>query len=422
MKKTILLSMMIIITCRMYSDDFMMTFTSTGSAPVEDINAVNLTTNESITVPGSVPLILHTTSTEILTTFENSSSGRIYPNPSDGLTELFVNIKKAQTIKLLLINQAGRILVQKNQYLSTGNHFFLFSVDNPGLYFVNVITNEGIESYKALCLTKSENENSLVYKNLISVEKEFSNQSHLKNADVGNQLDYTLGDIILYTCRSGFYKTIIADSPTGSKDYSVEFVKCTDADSNRYGVVKIDTLWWMAENLKSVHFQNGNIIPMYTSEEIWDTLTTGAFCMYNNRPDTAVIYGNLYNYYAVNDKRKICPAGWHVSANDEWKAMIDYLGGSNEAGGKLKLTSGHWASPNTGATNESGFSALPGGFNAVDHYDGISIIGFWWTSTEYSSDRALDQILYSDKTITMNTSNTKNQGFSVRCVRDAVNY
>jgi uncharacterized protein (TIGR02145 family) len=353
---------------------------------------------------------------------DNSCGGIIYPNPSGGSAELSVNIKNAQMVRLLLIDQTGQILIQKNQYLSIGNHLFLFSVDKPGLYFVNALTNEGIESYKALCMEGSENENSLVYKGLVSSVMEFSNQSHLKNTEVGNQLDYTLGDIILYSCRSSFYKTIITDSPTGSKNYSVDFVKCTDADSNHYGVVKIDTLWWMAENLKSVHYQNGQNIPMNTLLSIWDTLTTGAYCMYNNKPDTAFIYGNLYNYFAVIDKRKICPAGWHVSTNDEWKAMIDYLGGSNEAGGKLKLTSGHWASPNTGATNESGFSAIPGGVNAVGLYDGISIYSFWWTSTEYSSDRAWDQICYNDKAMIMNTSNTKNQGFSVRCVRDAVKH
>lgn len=136
----------------------------------------------------------------------------------------------------------------------------------------------------------------------------------------------------------------------------------TDYDGNVYQTVLIGDQCWMMENLKVTHYRNGDPIPHVTDGVTWGNLTSGAYCNYNNDEGNVATYGRLYNWYAVDDSRNIAPAGWHVPSDAEWQTLVDYLGGDAVAGGKMKEAgTTHWASPNTGATNESGFTALPGG-------------------------------------------------------------
>ena len=119
----------------------------------------------------------------------------------------------------------------------------------------------------------------------------------------------------------------------------------------------------MAENLKVSHYRNGDAIPNVADKAFWASLTSGACCDYDSGTGDAETYGRLYNWYAVNDRRNIAPEGWHVPSDAEWQILIDDLGGDSVAGGKLKEGgTTHWQSPNTGASNETGFSSLPGGF------------------------------------------------------------
>jgi len=146
-----------------------------------------------------------------------------------------------------------------------------------------------------------------------------------------------------------------------------ECLSCTvtDIDGNCYRTVTIGTQVWMAENLKVTHDCNGEAIPNVTDGATWAGLTAGAYCEYNNDVNNVATYGRLNNWYAVADSRNISPAGWHVASDAEWQTLSIFLGGDAIAGGKMKETgTTHWYSPNTGATNESGFSALPGGYRA----------------------------------------------------------
>ena len=154
-----------------------------------------------------------------------------------------------------------------------------------------------------------------------------------------------------------------------------------------YQTITIGTQVWMAENLKATHFRNGDAIPHVTDGATWQSLTTGAYCEYNNDINNVATYGRLYNWYAVNDYRNIAPVGWHVPIDAEWQTLVDYLGGWEVAGGKMKEAgTANWVSPNTGATNESGFSALPGGRRHVigsGYYENMGYSGYFWSSTEY---------------------------------------
>jgi uncharacterized protein (TIGR02145 family) len=194
----------------------------------------------------------------------------------------------------------------------------------------------------------------------------------------------------------------------------------TDIDGNVYLTIKIGNQWWMAENLKVTHYRNGDAITNITDGTTWDGLATGAYCEYDNNVANVATYGRLYNWYAVNDSRNMVPTGWHVPTDVEWQTLVDYLGGDAVAGGKMKEAgTAHWISPNTDATNESGFSGLPGGYRAGSGNDyNLGGYAYIWSSTEGSSYYAWSRDLdYSNSEVYRIGSN-KHFGFSVRCIKD----
>jgi uncharacterized protein (TIGR02145 family) len=204
-----------------------------------------------------------------------------------------------------------------------------------------------------------------------------------------------------------------------------------DIDGNKYQIVTIGTQVWMAENLKVTHYRNGEAIPNVTDSSAWYLLLTGAYCEYVNDTNNSATYGRLYNWYAANDSRNIAPAGWHVPSDAEWKQMEMYLGMSqaqadsisfrgNNEGGKLKETgTAHWRNTNVGATNESGFTALPGGYRSSGgDFHMLHDYALFWMTTKYSTYFAWSRGLYYSNS-TINRGNSNNQyGFSIRCIKD----
>ena len=195
-------------------------------------------------------------------------------------------------------------------------------------------------------------------------------------------------------------------------------------DENCIPSVTICSHIWMTENLDVDHYRNGDLIPQVTDPTEWSTLTTGAWCYYNNDPSTETIYGKLYNWYAVNDPRGLAPAGWHVPTDNEWTTLSNCLGGDAIAGGKMKEAGTiHWTSPNVDATNSSGFTGLPGGFRysfvttTVDFLD-IGNTGLWWSSTEETTFDARTVVLGYALSSLYRSYYGKRSGFSVRCVKD----
>lgn len=190
--------------------------------------------------------------------------------------------------------------------------------------------------------------------------------------------------------------------------------------------VSIGSQIWMTKNLNVSRYRNGDPIPQVTNITQWASLTTGAWCYYDNDPVNGRIYGKLYNWYAVNDPRGLAPQGYHVPSDAEWTTLTAFLGFADVAGGKMKATgtleagTSLWKSPNASATNSSGFSALPGGYIA-DNGSGSFLInryGYWWSTTEFGSLRAIARILnYTNGSITT-LEFFKDNGFSVRCIKD----
>lgn len=210
-----------------------------------------------------------------------------------------------------------------------------------------------------------------------------------------------------------------------------------------YKVVKIGQQVWMAENLNVSKFRNGDSIPQAKSNDEWVKAGENknpAWCYYNNDLKNGEKYGKLYNWYAVNDPRGLAPIGWHIPSNDDWEKLAIELGGTSDddykfesapnlsmtmvAGGKMKSAgTKYWQSPNHRATNESGFSALPGGLRMFTgliegSFTMIYVFGSWWTSSEYDSNSAWYRNLsYSSGALLKNTI-IKGIGFSVRCLKN----
>ena len=198
-----------------------------------------------------------------------------------------------------------------------------------------------------------------------------------------------------------------------------------DIDGNRYDIVKIGSQFWFKSNLKVSKYRNGESIPTGLNNSDWKNTTSGAYAVYNNDTKNESLYGKLYNHYAVTNSRGLCPTGWHVPTDEEWTTLQNQLGGSRAAGGAIKSkatqpTTGGWASPNTGATNSSGFTALPGGLrNFTGDFNNMSNCGYWWSSSVSSGSSAWDRNLDGNfSNVLRYHRHSRTYGFSVRCLKD----
>lgn len=200
-----------------------------------------------------------------------------------------------------------------------------------------------------------------------------------------------------------------------------------DVDGNIYKTVNIGTQVWMTENLKTTKYNDGTPIQLVADEKTWAALTSPAYCWYKNDAKTyKYTYGALYNWYTVKTN-KLCPKGWHVPTDAEWTILTTYLGGESVAGGKLKERgTSHWESPNTGATNESGFTALSSGYRKYDgafdisgsNADKFSSNACWWSSTDHYPFNAYYRRIYDSLITVYSSLSAKQFGYSVRCLRD----
>ena len=192
-------------------------------------------------------------------------------------------------------------------------------------------------------------------------------------------------------------------------------------DGYTYNLVQIGDQCWFAENLRSEHYANGDPIPGELSDGDWSSTTSGAMTVYGEGTSIATVsnlfdYGRLYNWYAVDDARGLCPSGWHVPTDQEYTTLIDGLGGTSVAGGKMK--SSPEDSPSWDGTNTSGFSGLAGGYrNNLGGFSSEGNNGYFWSASAYGT-YAWNRRLYGGLSVVIRNYNDRRYGFSVRCVRD----
>lgn len=196
-----------------------------------------------------------------------------------------------------------------------------------------------------------------------------------------------------------------------------------DADGNIYNTLTIGNQVWMGSNLKTTKYNDNTTIPLVTDNTTWANLSTSGYCWYNNDATTYKgAYGALYNWYTVSTG-KLCPTGWHVPTDAEWTILTNYLGGLGVAAGKLKETGlDHWASPNSDATNSTGFTGLPGGHryqNFSQVFESVNYGGFWWSATSYNTTSAWVKIMINAySTLSDRNAYSKQSGSSVRCMKN----
>lgn len=226
---------------------------------------------------------------------------------------------------------------------------------------------------------------------------------------------------ILYYVRA--YATTGTGTYYGNQMSFMTLSSVLDYDGNSYTVIPIGTQSWLKENLKTGRLNDGSPIPLVTDGSTWSVYTTPAYCHYNTDVVTFNTYGALYNWYAVNSG-KLCPTGWHVPTYTDWLALIAFLGNTSDAGGKLKEAgTSHWTSPNTGATNEFGFTALPGGCDYTGstwNFFGVGSAAFWWSSTPTSDPKFIycPTLDFSTANLLWAAYMSKSEGLSVRCIKD----
>ena len=211
---------------------------------------------------------------------------------------------------------------------------------------------------------------------------------------------------------------------TTADDYTGQTGKVYDVDGNVYKTIGIGSQIWFTENLKTTGLNNAAPIQNVTSDSLWYYSVTPAYCWYDNDSTNKSIYGALYNWLTVNTGY-LCPSGWHIPDQDEWYILIDDLGGSSVAGGKLKeIGTTHWVSPNLDATNETNFTALPGGSRTDEgQFNGIGGVGLWWSSTVYPTlgqgrEAGYIHIGADLGIVPVETTGFIWQGFSARCVKN----
>ena len=417
MKKILFLST---IFCGLLVNGQNITFTGAGLSTVK---IENLTKGASVNLNAGDVLIL-SSATGIIQIEKNTAAGmNIYPNPMTDKSTFEILPPVAGDALISVYETNGKPITQIKTYLESSLQKFSITGIKNGFYLINVKANTYQFSGKLICNGKSNGTTSIenVSQEIQAVDEKASKMDY-KGLQADPSILYSTGDILKFTGISGSNtKIVTAKKITQDTTITFSFIACTDGDGNNYPVVQIGTQVWMAENLKATKYNDNSTIPLATGNIAWASLSTHAYCWYNNDATTYKDnYGGLYNFYTVN-AGNICPVGWHIPTDAEWSTLTTYLGGESVAGGKLKETSTmHWTDPNTGATDETGFASLPGGARNLDGTFGfIGGDGHWWSSSEDNTDVWI-RYMSNNYSGVARISVDKVYGLSVRCVRDIV--
>jgi uncharacterized protein (TIGR02145 family) len=436
--KTFLFLIALFCALKTNAQNYLITFAGTGaSTTVNSVKVENLTAGTSIILNGDDILSLSITTGINSVENINSTELKIYPNPMTVSSILRIYPPEAGSAVITVLNLSGKTVFQNQQYLENDPQEFRLSGLSRGYYIVNVKGSTYQYSVKVICNSMTSDK--------IRLEKISSNQSVAENPKKVNSkgiqvtvdMVYTIGDRLKFTGISGNYSIVITDIPTGDMMITFDFVACTDADNINYPGVKIGTQVWMAENLKTTKFNNGDLIGTTTTadKDISAESSPEYQWAYEGIEDNIAEYGRLYTWYSVTDSRNICPSGWHVPTDAEWHTMVLYLDidavlsspESWRVGGKLKETGMiHWTTPNTAATNETGFAARAGGYRAsMGVYLFLKEDGYWWSSSESSTTQAwsrwissMGPNIYSLSLIDRRNLDDKKFGLAVRCVKN----
>jgi uncharacterized protein (TIGR02145 family) len=442
LKSTVLI--VLIFACMVaFGQNITITFTGTGAATqVESVTAMNLTTNQSATFPGNEALVL-SINTGVSAISELTNPGVVFPNPFSGKATLYTMVQKPQSVLLKVQNLVGRVVAQTQAFVQSGVNGFELSVNSAGIYMVTISTEQGTTGYKVICTGATTQENNIKHLGSGYINNNNLLQSGLKSSNTGYSLGFTLGNVIHYTCKSGVYTSILTDSPSFSKNFDVEFVVCTDPDGKNYGSLKIGDQTWMSENLAYLPAVSPSSAGSDSQKHYYVYGYEGSDVSKAKQQSDFSTYGVLYNWPAAmngasgslavpSGVQGVCPWGWHLPSDEEWKILEKNQGMSESdanstglrysgsVGGKIKEAGiSHWHSPNTLATNSSGFSALPGGARDDDRYfEDIADEANFWSASYGNASIAWSRGLTCDRDGVYREKWEKGYGFSVRFLKN----
>jgi uncharacterized protein (TIGR02145 family) len=407
-----------------------------ASIPLDSILVMNLTAGGDTTIyfPDNVLVLGSTGLNEI------GGQGpvlRNQPNPFAGATDILVSTRNSGQALLMVYDATGREVAAYDGSLAAGQHRFRFTAATPGVHVLTVSQGAERATHRLVATAGEPSATGLTYAGGTRIDGTAKSDRVLFTWTPGDALRY-----IGYATDAGVVHSAAIDEvpvATATRTFELfaglacpEAPTVTDIDGNVYRTVQIGGQCWTAENLRTTTYANGDPIPNVTDSTEWTQLTTGAWAHYENNASYENPYGKLYNWYAVADPRNVCPAGWHVPTDAEWNTLVGYLdpaydpnaiNGSQSAtaGGKMKSTgTQYWNAPNTGATNEIGFSGLPGGtrYSLDGGFYGLGNYGGWWSASESGAEYVWNRRLIDASAVTYRNFNFKRNGFSVRCVRD----
>ena len=383
-----------ILTVNLVAQDITVSFKpSDTGAVIDSFQAINLATNDTVRLKGNETLTLINLTSGISSV--QNRKGSIFPNPSNGSATLQFSTSAGEDATIQVVNASGQLVMEKKQAITAGAHSFSVGFPGPGIYVVLVRAGNQVLSFKEVSNMSWIQEPSLSY---LGSSQRTLELATLKSVTTGKTLNYSTGNNIMYTLYSGKNSRVMVAQPTKSQTIDVAFYPCADKDGKNYKTVIIGGQVWMAENLA--------YLPYTTDSKTYSRTDP---CYYVSNFAT---YGVLYNWSAA---LTACPLGWHLPTWNEWVVLANNLGGAGVAGGKMKSTMG-WESPNEGATNESCFSALPGGrwnfgFSGVGN-------GSWWSSWEDNKSVATCVVLCWRNSMLDIDWDDKYIGMSVRCLKD----
>lgn len=390
---------------------------------VSDITLTTATSGGSITYDGGSTVIARGVCWSTLTnpTIElnsKTSDGILTGNFNSNLTDLTENTK--YYVRVYAVNHAGTgygntiTFTTQSAQLPTLTTSVVSYLSQTSASCGGIITTDGgsIVTTRGVCWSTSSNPTIALSTKTID----------------GTEIGVFTSVISGLTASTTYYIRAYATNRVGtSYGNEISFISrmnlpgpiVNDVDGNSYNSIYIGKQLWLKGNLRTTKYRDGSAITNITDVNEWISQTNGAFCWYNNDIANKTTYGGLYNYYSVVDNRNICPLGWHIPSDEEWITLENYLGAGDVAGGKLKSTA-LWNSPNTGANNISGFTALPSGYRGygTGSFMTLSEYGHWWSKTELNVDFAyFRQMIYNTSSINKGNYG-KRGGFSVRCISD----
>ena len=410
--------------------DYNITFTGSGaSTTVDSVVVQNLSKGKQVTVPSGLQFRLTELNSGINEINSIANLAFVYPNPMTGNATYTFTAKYAGKTQISVFRLDGRKVTALDADLQQGKNSFQLALPT-GVYLLQATGNGFSYTTKTISLSMVTSEPKINFS---------GNAANIKKPQRAPApeviLQYSTGDQILYKGYSGNYCTIVTDKPTETKTTDFKFVECTDADGNNYAVVHIGTQTWMAENLKTTRYRNGDLIETTSpaTKEVSTTSQPKYQWAFDGDENNVAKYGRLYTWYAVTDTRYIAPARWHVPSDAEWATLEKYLidnGYSNDGTSKGRIAKSlaaitDWYTSTLVAAvgndltknNSSGFSALPGGYRYPNGtFSRIGYLGFWWSSIETSGTNAGYTELSFETNFLINYYHMKVNGFSVRCI------